>query len=257
MNTPVIYIISGHDPTCGAGMAADISTAEKIGIHPVVIPSMLTIQNSMNFEKADVVDFSYIISAFEKLFCEFKTSVIKTGLLPFNNSKWISQLTDIVENRFDTIIADPVFKASSSSVLPEISPRWIDFISGENRIITPNPAELKIIAKIIGEKKLCSSISEKADFVNRKLSCSIVLTPENSSDRIMTVCSGKHSFVSFKRKKTDRNIHGTGCHFSTAVGAYIARGFPLEKSVEKAADFMENILEKIEKIHPDGQYYIL
>ena len=43
--TPVILLISGMDPTGGAGMSADIRTCARTGSYPLSCITALTVQN--------------------------------------------------------------------------------------------------------------------------------------------------------------------------------------------------------------------
>ena len=60
LKPPAILIISGVDPTNGAGLGRDISTVRENDGFPISVPSVLTIQNSMDFSGAIPVLFDYV-----------------------------------------------------------------------------------------------------------------------------------------------------------------------------------------------------
>ena len=63
-----------------------------------------------------------------------------------------------------------------------------------------------------------------------------------------------------KRIKT-KNTHGTGCTFSSAIAAYLARGFDLYEAVERAKDYIteaiEHSLEIGHGVGPTNHFYRL
>ena len=78
----VILIIGGHDPTGGAGITADIETANHFNCHPLSILTCTTIQDTSGVTKISNMPKDYIYKCFDKLINEFKVNVIKIGLIP-------------------------------------------------------------------------------------------------------------------------------------------------------------------------------
>ncbi|XSZ47469.1 bifunctional hydroxymethylpyrimidine kinase/phosphomethylpyrimidine kinase [Francisella noatunensis] len=77
----IFLTIGGSDSSSGAGIQADIKTANNIGVHACTIISCVTAQNStniLNIEKVSKGIFKEQIQAISK---EFKIKVIKTSVL--------------------------------------------------------------------------------------------------------------------------------------------------------------------------------
>ncbi|HNT28770.1 MAG TPA: bifunctional hydroxymethylpyrimidine kinase/phosphomethylpyrimidine kinase, partial [bacterium] len=76
MTVPLL-VLSGLDPTGGAGLTADVAMARSLGLHPLPVPTVLTVQNSLRFSGMRPVEPAYIRSAVESLAEEFRFDVAK------------------------------------------------------------------------------------------------------------------------------------------------------------------------------------
>ena len=76
----IILIIGGHDPTGGAGITADIETANHFNCHPLSILTCTTIQDTSGVIKINNMPKDYIYKCFDKLIKEFKVNAIKINL---------------------------------------------------------------------------------------------------------------------------------------------------------------------------------
>ena len=110
----VILIIGGHDPTGGAGITADIETANHFNCHPLSILTCTTIQDTSGVIKINNMPKDYIYKCFDKLIKEFKVNVIKIGLIPsLTASKEISRILNNKKIKNVPVIIDPIIKSGS------------------------------------------------------------------------------------------------------------------------------------------------
>ena len=61
----IILIIGGHDPTGGAGITADIETANHFNCHPLSILTRTTIQDTSGVTKISNMPKDYIYKCFD------------------------------------------------------------------------------------------------------------------------------------------------------------------------------------------------
>jgi hydroxymethylpyrimidine/phosphomethylpyrimidine kinase len=57
-----------------------------------------------------------------------------------------------------------------------------------------------------------------------------------------TLYGGK-TVLSFSTRRRKGEFHGTGCVLSSAIAVFIAQGYPVEKAVEKAKQFVDKMLK--------------
>ena len=73
-----ILTISGHDPTCAAGMTMDVMVANKFNIHCLSVISNLTIQDAKKLHKIINVDEKFFKESLKNLTKNFKVFVSET-----------------------------------------------------------------------------------------------------------------------------------------------------------------------------------
>ncbi|HQO92874.1 MAG TPA: bifunctional hydroxymethylpyrimidine kinase/phosphomethylpyrimidine kinase [bacterium] len=254
LKPPAILIISGVDPTNGAGMGRDISTVRENDGFPISVPSVLTIQNSMDFSGVIPVSFDYVSDSIDVLQDEFQIYSIKTGLLPFEN-EWISKLTEKLQNFKVPIVIDPVFKATSSKVENLIVPdSYISFMAGDNKVITPNLKELKIIHRLLKNSE--ETVEIMSENISKELGCCVVTTFEAGESFIFVTGRGVTTKIPIELFEPQRNIHGTGCTFSSSLAVNLAKGIPLNESVGLSAQYTLEKVKKSVRYNKSGQYFL-
>ncbi|HDT11226.1 MAG TPA: hypothetical protein ENN58_00660 [bacterium] len=250
---PVVLIISGLDPSGGAGMTKDIVTVYQNGCHPLNIVSTLTVQNSIEFISAQPVDFNYLKESMNLLEKEFPIKAVKIGLIPLED-EWIKKLSGLLDNFSCPIVIDPVLKATSQKKELVIPEKFFDLINGKNKIITPNFNELKAIFKNFSNiTSDCTETISKA--VSEQYGCTVVTTFEGKKDAVLIASEGYVSLHKIELIKTDREIHGTGCAFSSALTARLALGETIFSAVENASRFVTSKINDRYLYNKNGQYF--
>jgi hydroxymethylpyrimidine/phosphomethylpyrimidine kinase len=61
-------------------------------------------------------------------------------------------------------------------------------------------------------------------------------------DYVDVLYDGKDWTVFPSRRKFVRGAHGTGCALSAAIAAHLARGYSLEKSIERSKEFVSDYI---------------
>ena len=92
-----ILTISGHDPTCAAGMTMDVMVANKFNIHCLSVINNLTIQDAKKLHKIINVDEKFFKESLKNLTKNFKVSGIKIGALSSN--KIIEETANFVKTK--------------------------------------------------------------------------------------------------------------------------------------------------------------
>ncbi len=247
MNDTVL-VLSGLDPCGGAGLVADIESINQFGVTPLVITTNLTVQNTASVESLVEVDCGLIIKQFKHLQADVDFEVVKIGLL--SSIKQIKAIARLVKNK--TIILDPIVKSSNDchfldkSLVDALIQELLPLI----KIITPNLAELQILADEEDEQKAIE-----------KLNCSwILLTKTDVSDDVIEHCLYHYGTLvqSFVYQKLPGNYHGSGCTLSSAIGALIASGLGIEIACKRALDYTYQTLLSAKSIgkmqyHPNRQ----
>ena len=251
---PFCLTIAGADPSSGAGIQADIRTLDRCGVHPFSVITALTFQTIDSFE--GFISLSkYLDQQLKVLFNAYPIKVVKIGMIP--DVKSLEIIKHYI-NKYDLkVVLDPVSTASAGGRLSaqglekEIERNLFPIVS----IITPNFSEALFYANVeknsiisLDEaKKLGGTLLDKlvhSDTKNEKAVVikSLVIPDDNKIYDLVTLqesIKNEKGFLLLEKQKMvlSKNVHGTGCVFSSAIAAYLAKDYSLLEAIEKAEIF--------------------
>ena len=235
--------IAGSDPSGGAGIQADIKTMTLNGVYAMSVVTAMTAQNTKGVSAILETDADFLGEELDAVFEDIFPDAVKIGMAA---SKRIIEKTAEKLSFYNAknIVADPVMIATSGASLIG---REAVFALKEKLLpladlITPNIPEAKALSgtDINNEYDMIKA----AEKLSRELGCSVLIKGghrKDSADDIL-FCDGRVVFFRGKRIGNP-NTHGTGCTLSSAIAANLAKGYPLEKAVERAKEYISGALE--------------
>lgn len=235
--------IAGSDPSGGAGIQADIKTMTLNGVYAMSVVTAMTAQNTKGVSAILETDADFLGKELDAVFEDIFPDAVKIGMAA---SKRIIEKTAEKLSFYNAknIVADPVMIATSGASLIG---REAVFALKEKLLpladlITPNIPEAKALSGTdINNEYDMIKVAEK---LSRELGCSVLIKGghrKDSADDIL-FCDGRVVFFRGKRIGNP-NTHGTGCTLSSAIAANLAKGYPLEKAVERAKEYISGALE--------------
>src|SRR6201998_1348310 len=143
---PVLLAIGGFDPSCGAGVAADIKTFAAHGCYGVAAISSLTVQNTQGVEAVHNTPSAELREPLDVVVKDCEIAAVKVGMLGNRgNAVVVAEFLDA--HKFAHVVHDPVMKSSSGKELLDAG--GIHSVSGEllkrSNVITPNIAEAEVL----------------------------------------------------------------------------------------------------------------
>jgi hydroxymethylpyrimidine/phosphomethylpyrimidine kinase len=170
---------------------------------------------------------------------------VKTGMLA--SSELIEIVAEkIEEHRLNKLVVDPVMVAKSGDRLlrEDAVESLVRRLIPLAMVVTPNLPEAERLVGFAVEDE--NSMRRAAEAIVELGAEAAVIkgghaAGEESVDLLYT---GKR-FRRFHAKRLDsRNTHGTGCTFSAAIAAQLAKDRSIEKSVECAKDYLTRALAR-------------
>ena len=272
---PICLTIAGSDPTSGAGIQADIRTFDRCGVHPFSVITAITYQTATQFfgykSLSDELD-----RQLDAILTSYPLKYVKVGMIP--DGKTIDIIVDYIKKYDLEVVFDPVSVASAGDRLSSegleleiernlfphikiITPNITEALYYSNREINniseENIDELKKVAEILLNKLYISKNSQhiekavviKSATINQDEIIDLVLI-----NRIIDT-QMKREFQVLKKKKIpfNGNIHGTGCVFSSAITAFLARGYSIEEALLNAEDFFNNKFQSFIELPNNGK----
>lgn len=238
---PKILTIAGFDSSGGAGIQADLKTFTVLGCYGMSVLTALPIQNTTGVKNCYSIPLNAIEEQLDVIFTDIRPNVIKIGML-FNTE--IIQLIASFLKRYAIsipIVLDPVMVAKSGDplLLPDAIDSLKQLLLPITTVVTPNLPEASVLSgmSIANEQEMTTAaekilaLGPKAVFIKgghllAQQAADLLLTREHEKTWLTT------------QRIESKNTHGTGCTLSAAIASYLALGFSLKESCEKAKAYL-------------------
>jgi len=232
-NRPYCLSVAGFDPTAGAGVLADIKTAEMLDVYGMSIITSNTLQTDNLFIHVDWVDVETIKKQLETLLKTYDFKAMKIGLV--QSFEVLSQIITTTKsiNPNLKIVWDPILNSSSGFNFHTKDSLELSFLEQNCTLITPNWNEFETLwgteTEIFKGRKPKTAILIKGGHRVEKIGSDLLY--ENGN---FTEIPGK----SFQGKSK----HGTGCVLSAAITANLAKGKSLIDCCTQAKTYVEEFI---------------
>tara|TARA_Y100001935_G_C17240728_1_gene475566 strand:- start:423 stop:1214 length:792 start_codon:yes stop_codon:yes gene_type:complete len=242
-NAPIVLFIGGHDPSGGAGIQADIETANLFNCRSISLITCLTAQDSSDVELILPQKSNLFSHQANLLLSDIKPNIIKIGLL---GNLSIAKVVYAIVNKLNVpVILDPIISAGGGRLLSDESlVKYIrEFFLPITNLITPNKSEALLLAKT-------REISEAMKFFIKSGCSAGLITGADQSESNMMI---NHFFTQelnheYEWPLLPKVYHGSGCTLSSACACELASGKPLREAVENAQKFTWEVLQKAENV---------
>lgn len=244
--------IAGADPTGGAGLQADIRVFNHFGVYGLSAVSALTAQNTYEVNAISKVDGKFLEEQLNTLISDIRPDAVKTGML-FSIDAVKAAAKIIKGYDLDNLVIDPVTISSTGRSL--IEDNGLNVLKEElfplSKAITPNIYEASVLSgiKIIDENDM-----ERAAVELKKLGPEIVIITgghfegDRSDGKTLDLIYDGTKFYRLIGKRIKGEYHGTGCAFSAAITACLAKGISTLEAIRKAKEFIESAVKNAHNI---------
>ena len=230
--------IAGSDSCGGAGIQADLKTFSALGVYGMSAITAITAQNTCGVSNIRDLDVEIVRDQIRAVCSDIQVDAVKVGML--SNADIIKTVADELKRmKITNIVVDPVMISKSGSHLlkPEAIGALKEILFPLADLVTPNLLEA---AEIIGEPVNNKMDMEKAAVKIKALGPKAVVVkgghlPGDACDLLYD----GHDFIAFENKRINTShTHGTGCTFSSAIAAGLAKEMKMEDAVKAAKEFV-------------------
>lgn len=258
-----VLSIAGSDSGGGAGIQADIKSISACGGYAMTAVTAVTAQNTLGVQAIHAVPVNIIETQIRSVLDDIGVDAVKIGML--HSSEVIQCIASLLkEYQVQNIVVDPVMVATSGDKL--LQDEAIFTLQQElfplATVITPNLYEAEIITghKIADQNDVYKSVREMKSTHARSALLKAGHLPVNHFEDVF------YDFIENKEyryptpKIDTPNTNGTGCSFSSAIAAFLARGFKLSVAVEQAHRYLHGAIKeavkyKVGKGHGPVQHF--
>ncbi len=241
---PVALTVAGTDPSGGAGIPADLKTFAALGVYGFSVVSVVVAQNSSRVLSTAPMEPVMVARQIGALMMQLRPHAMKTGAL--GDAAIVAEVARAIEEfELPPPVVDPVIISSSGA-------RLLD-LQGEAamrrrllplaRVITPNLPEAQALSGI--EIDGVEAMREAARLIHRMGPRAVVVKGGHLGKHrpAVDILYDGRSLVELAGDRIEGGgAHGTGCVFSAAIAAWLARGAELEQAVRRAKEFVARAL---------------
>ncbi len=235
--TPVALTIAGSDPSGGAGIQADLKTFHQFGVYGEAVVTLLTVQNTIRVSQVSVMRPQLVAAQLEAVLEDIPPHAAKTGAL--GSAAVVRAVAKAATGFAFPLVVDPVMISKHGSPLLDEAAQaaLIRYLLPYATLVTPNIPEAEALAGMgIGTAKEVKEAAKRIAALGPK---SVLIKGGHAKGPATDVLFHDGRFIDLKapRYKT-KHTHGTGCTYSAAITACLARGIPLVESVVEAKGFI-------------------
>jgi hydroxymethylpyrimidine/phosphomethylpyrimidine kinase len=234
--------IAGFDPSGGAGLQQDLKVFRGFGVYGLSVVSSLTAQSSLGVAEVMPVPAKFVSRQLDLLMDDMRPLAVKTGML--YSAENVNAVARAIR-RFSlvNVVVDPVILSSTGrslcmkNVPAAVRKKMLPLCA----VVTPNIHEASVLSgiEIRTEKDMKAAAVRLVDLG----AGSAVITGghlEKTANDL--VYDGRFHYL--KGRKKTGEYHGTGCTFSAALAASLAKGKGVHEAAVLAKEFMIRAFRK-------------
>jgi hydroxymethylpyrimidine/phosphomethylpyrimidine kinase len=235
---PVALTIAGSDSGGGAGIQADLKTFAAMGVHGTSAVTAITAQNTVAVTDILELPVTLIAAQIAAVVDDIGVQGAKTGML--SSSAIIEAVAKAVERHaIRNLVVDPVMVAKGGARL--LREDAVDALRSRllplAAVITPNLPEAEVL---LGRpvRSLDERRGAARELVAMGARAAVVKGGHSETDVTDVYWDGIHMVELGGERVHTANTHGSGCVFSAAITAGLARGSDPLSAVRDAKDFI-------------------
>jgi hydroxymethylpyrimidine/phosphomethylpyrimidine kinase len=238
----VVLTIAGSDSGGGAGIQADLKTFCAHRVFGASVLTAVTAQNTRGMQNVEALSVRIVEAQMRSVLSDFDVAVAKTGML------FSAEIVECVarlarEFHLPNLVVDPVMVATSGDRLlqEEAVTAVINVLLPLARVVTPNLPEAEVLT---GRpiRTLDDARGAAREIYEATGACAVIKGGHRESNATDVLFDGQ-DYHEYRAPilKTSAG-HGTGCTFSAALAAQLARGCDLPEAVQRAKDYVHAAL---------------
>jgi hydroxymethylpyrimidine/phosphomethylpyrimidine kinase len=235
---PTALTIAGSDSSGGAGIQADLKTFAALGVYGLSVITAVTAQNTCEVSAIREMDEEIVTAQLQAIFTDIPVQGVKIGMLVSG------QIIQVVANLLhihgaSNIVVDPVMIAKSGRLLlqPEALAILTEKLFPLATVVTPNLEEAAALTGIpvhdlAGMKAAAVAIKAMGP---RYVVIKGGHLPGAACDLLY---DGQDFWEFVEQRIPNSHTHGTGCTFSSAIAASLAKGMAMPNAVGAAKKYV-------------------
>jgi hydroxymethylpyrimidine/phosphomethylpyrimidine kinase len=234
--------IAGSDCSGGAGIQADIKTFSAHGVFGMTVVTSVVAENTVRVIEYQDIRPDIIEKQIDAVFEDIPPDAVKIGMLS-RRETMLAVADKLREWKPPNVVIDPVMYAKNGCALME--PSAISTLIAElvplADILTPNIPEAEKMAEMT--IKTAEDMRQAARRIHSMGCRHVVIKGGHIKGDATDILFDGNNFYEFPAARIDtKHTHGTGCTFSSAIAANLARGLSVYKALECAKKYINTAI---------------
>ena len=235
---PIAATVAGSDSGGGAGVQADLKTFTALSVHGTTVLTALTAQNTLGVRAVHFVPLEFVRAQFAALQEDLPPAAVKTGMLA--DSAHIAVVAPALRHhRWPQLVVDPVMVAKGGDRLLEA-----DAVAALREqllplalVVTPNWPEAAVLAdQPVTDPASALAAGRRILAMGPRI---VVVKGGHATGPPTDLVIEADAVTTLPGERIlTRHTHGTGCTFSAAIAAHLARGRPPLEAIRAAKRYV-------------------
>jgi hydroxymethylpyrimidine/phosphomethylpyrimidine kinase len=238
----VALTIAGSDPSGGAGLQADLKTFHQHAVYGTSVVTLLTVQNTQTVAAVQSLAAEFVLQQLDGVMADVPPNAAKTGAL--GSGEVIEAVAERSVAFSFPLVVDPVMISKHGAPLLDASA-----VEAVKRrllprafLVTPNLHE----AAVLSGRDVSSvpDMEAAAEAISDMGAENVLVKGGHLAEEPLDLLYSAGEFHRFANRRIDTpHTHGTGCVFSAAITARLARGEDIVAAVAGAKRFITAAIE--------------
>lgn len=238
----VALTIAGSDSGGGAGIQADLKTFAALHVYGTSVITSVTAQNTVEVSGIQDMPPDFVGKQIDAVFNDMKVDACKTGML--SNAEIIKVVAKKLDQyEMEKYVLDPVMVAKSGDRLlqEDAVSSLLENLVPVSYVVTPNINEASLITNM--EIESIGDMEEASREIWEMGAETVVVKGGHlEGDAVDVFFDGDVHLLRSERIQT-KNTHGTGCTFSSAIAAGLAKGEDALTAVQHAKEYITKAIK--------------
>lgn len=235
--------IAGSDCSGGAGIQADLKTFSANGVYGMSVITSIVAENTSRVIKVENLSIDIISNQIDAVFEDIKVNGVKIGMI--KSSEIMSCVADkLIQYNSSIVVVDPVMSAKDNHCLMDTNALHTlkEKIFPLTTMLTPNIPEAEVITgrKINSTKDI---ILSSKDIHKMGVKYVLIKGGHSNGEPSDILYDGQKLYKFTSPRINTKNTHGTGCTLSSAITAFLAKGYSAEQAVYNAKKYIFNTIK--------------
>jgi hydroxymethylpyrimidine/phosphomethylpyrimidine kinase len=230
----VALTIAGSDPSGGAGLQADLKTFHQFGVYGEAVVTLITVQNTVALERVETLAPDLVLAEIRAVLTDIPPRAAKTGAL--GNTAVMEAVAEAAKDFAFPLVVDPVMISKQGAKLGDVSS--FEKLIARAYLLTPNLHEAAALVGFAVDNR--DSMHRAAEVLIGMGARNVLVKGghlEGDALDLLYLEDGNVQEFSATRIDTP-HTHGTGCTYSAAITAELAKGTGLVEAVSRAKLFV-------------------